>query len=107
MKLIDKIQERYKERNKVFLTLDILFTLLSMGVAIWMLFLAIPALTGSSQSTHFLVILTIVMTIFLGMTYGIRVIEMIVTGKREYFALMLFVTILMFGIATFEWWLLV
>ncbi|GGK08222.1 hypothetical protein GCM10007063_33270 [Lentibacillus kapialis] len=105
MELIGKVQERCEERNKVFLTLDILFTLLSMGLAIWMLFLAIPALTGSSQL--FLIILTIFMTFFLGMTYGIRVVEMIVTGKREYFALMLFSAILMFGIAIFEWWLLV
>ncbi len=44
MTLIGRIQERFNERNKVFLGLDILFTLLTIGFAIWMFFLAVPVL---------------------------------------------------------------
>lgn len=50
MILKDYIQERYRERNKLYLFLDILFSLLTFYFAIRLLFIVIPALLVSNQS---------------------------------------------------------
>src|SRR5699024_6056840 len=50
MILKDYIQERYRERNKLYLFLDILFSLLTFYFAIRLLFIVISALLVSNQS---------------------------------------------------------
>lgn len=107
MKLIDNVQERCKERNKLFLALDVLFTLLTAYLGIQLLFISIPGLVGSSQSVDSLNILIIAAFFSLAITYAIRVIEMFVTGERRYFALTLVASIIFLVIAIFNLWLLV
>ncbi|GAA0599289.1 hypothetical protein GCM10009001_14470 [Virgibacillus siamensis] len=107
MKLLDNIQERYRERNKLFLALDVLFTLLTTYLGIWLLFISIPVLVGSSQSVDSLNILINAAFFSLAMTYAVRVIEMFVTGEKRYFALTLVAAIIFFVIAILNLWLVI
>jgi len=105
MKFIDHIRERYKKRNKLFLSLDVIFSILTFYFALRILFVTIPGLLEPSKSIDTVPLLAF-MTLSLGLIYLIRVIEMLVTGKRTYFALTLGVTILALGLATIEfYWL--
>lgn len=90
VKLIGKIQERYRERNKMFLALDIFLTLLTLYFAIRVLFISSQALVSTKYSTDFPNVLLFAMTFSIGLTYVVRIIEMLVTGKRKYFILHLF-----------------
>lgn len=107
MKLINHIQERYKERNRFFLLLDVICTLVTLYFATRILFIVIPGLTGSNVSDDSpLLLLGANMILFLGLSHAVRVVEMIVTGKRRYFALTLVTTIIILGIAAIElYWL--
>lgn len=52
MKLTDKIQEKISERNKLFLALDIIFTLSTVIFAIWSIWISIPVLFGERIPTY-------------------------------------------------------
>ncbi|WP_099157092.1 hypothetical protein [Virgibacillus ndiopensis] len=90
MKLIDKTLERCRERIKLFLALDILFTLSAIYFSIRILFISTDVLVNEKYSTDFPNVLMLAMTFSLGMTYAIRVVEMLITGKIKYFLLYLF-----------------
>lgn len=108
MKLIGKVQERCRERNKLFLALDILFTLLTIYFAIRLLFISNQALVSANYSTDFPNVLVFAMTLSLGLSYAVRVVEMLVTGKRKYFLLYLIVVIIVLGVSVLElrWFLI-
>lgn len=106
MKFIDNILERYKKRNKLFLTLDVIFRILTLYFALRILFVTIPGLLEPSQSIEPVPWLLAFMTLSLGLIYLVRVIEMLVTRERNYIALTLGVTVFALGIATLEfYWL--
>lgn len=108
MKLIGKIQERCKERNKLFLALEVLFSLLTLYFAIRLLFISTSALENSNYSTDLANVLTFAMTLSLGLAWTARVIDMLVTGKRQYFILLLIGTIIVLGVSVLELrWLLI
>ncbi|MBP1947544.1 hypothetical protein [Virgibacillus litoralis] len=102
MKLICKIQERFRKRNKIFLALDIFLTLLTLYFAIRVLFISNQALVSAKHSTDFPNVLIFAMTLSLGLTYVVRVVEMLVTGKRKYFILHLIVAIIVLGVSAIE-----
>lgn len=105
MKLIYKIQERCRERNKLFLALDILFTLSTIYFAFRILLVSI--IVGPNNSGDFKNVLFFAMTFSLGLSYAVRVVEMLVIGKRRYFAVTLIAAIIALGIAILELCLLV
>ncbi|TFJ91244.1 hypothetical protein [Lentibacillus salicampi] len=107
MKFIDNIRERYKKRNKLFLSLDALFTLLTFYFALQILFVIIPVLSEPSQSSDSTPLLLAWMTLSLGLTYLVRVVEMLVTEKRNYLAMTSVAAIIVLGIATLEFYWLV
>lgn len=102
MKLIGKIQERCRKRNKIFLALDIFLTLLTLYFAIRVLFISSHALVNAKYSTDFPNELIFAMTLSLGLTYAVQVIEMLVTGKRKYFILHLITAIIVLGVSAIE-----
>lgn len=102
MKRIDKIQERRRERNKLFLVMDIFLTLLSLYFAIRVLFITSEALVTTKHSTDFPNVLLFAMTISIGLTYVVRIIEMLVTGKRKYFILNLIAAFIILGVSAIE-----
>ena len=102
MKLIGKIQERCRKRNRIFLALDISLTLLTLYFAISVLFISSHALVSAKYSTDFPNELIFAMTLSLGLNYVVRVIEMLVTGKRKYFFLHLLIVIIVLGISAIE-----
>jgi len=108
VKLIGKIQERCKERNKLFLALEFLFSLLTLYFAMRLLFISTSALGSSNYSTDLSNVLTFAMTLCLGLSWAVRVLEMLVTGKRQYFILLLIGTIIVWGVSVIELrWLLI
>jgi|SRR5690625_2340339 len=103
MKFIDHIRERYKKRNKLFLSLDVLFSILTLYFAFRILFEIIPL----NQFTNSVLLLLAFMTLSIGLVYLVRVIEMLIMRKRNYFALTLGVTILALILAMVEfYWIL-
>jgi len=62
--------------------MDILFSLLTFYFAFRLLIIVIPAIFGASQSEPSFPILLTGMTFFLGLTYAIRVVEMLVTDTN-------------------------
>lgn len=102
MKFIDHIRARYKERNKLFLSLDVLFSILMLYFSFRILFEIIPL----NQSTDSVPLLLAFMTLSIGLIYLVRVIEMLVTRKRNYFALTLGVTIFALILAIMEFYLI-
>ncbi|WP_164669047.1 hypothetical protein [Virgibacillus doumboii] len=108
MKLISKIQEKCKERNKLFLILDVLFSLLTLYFAIRLLFVSTSALANSNDSTDLPYVLAFAMSLSLGLSWTVRVVEMLVTGKRKYFILHLIAAIIALGVSVIELrWLLI
>lgn len=107
MKLINYIQEKCKKRNKLFLSLDVIFNILTLFFALRLLYVTIPSFLEPSQSVDSIPLLLACMTLSLGLIYLVRVIEMLVTRKRNYFVLSLSVAIFALTIATVEfYWLL-
>jgi len=108
VKLIGKIQESCKERNKLFLALEVLFSLLTLYFATRLLFISTSALGNSNYSIDLANVLNFGMTLSLGLAWTSRVLEMLVTGKRQYFVLLLIGTIIVLGVSVIELrWLLI
>lgn len=106
MKFIDNILEKNKKRNKLFLSFEVLFSILMFYFALRILLVTIPGLFEPSQPIDSVPLLVTFMTLSLGLIYLVRVFEMLVTKKRNYFALTLGVTVIALGIATLEfYWL--
>ncbi|SHN17758.1 hypothetical protein SAMN05216179_2299 [Gracilibacillus kekensis] len=101
MNIVAKIRKKASERNKKFLVLDILLTLLVLYLAIHVLFISISGLVNPNTTDDSPTLLSSVMFFCLGLTYVVRVIEMIVTGKKEYFVLSTFTAAFIISVSVF------
>ncbi|WP_058307696.1 hypothetical protein [Gracilibacillus massiliensis] len=101
MKIVEKIRDKVSERHKLFLVLDILFSLFAIYFAVHGLFISIPGLLNPSVSNDIPSWIMFGMVFCLGLTYVIRVVEMVVTGKREYFILSLFAAIFIMSVSVY------
>ncbi|UOQ46867.1 hypothetical protein MUN88_12265 [Gracilibacillus caseinilyticus] len=101
LNLVRTIQKKFRERNKTFLALDIFFSGLTIFFALRVLFESISALSSSDVSTDYSTSLMIGMSFCLGLTFVVRVVEMIVTRKKEYFKLLLLSTIFILAVTVY------
>ncbi len=101
LKIVDNIREKIRERNKIFLSLDIFFTLLVLYLAIHVIFISISGLVNTGVTEDSPTLLSSVMFFCLGLTYVVRVVEMVVTGKKEYFILSIFAGIFIISVSVF------
>lgn len=96
------------QRNKLFLALDVLFSLLILYFAIRLLFVSTSALISSNYSNNLSNVLLFAMTLSMGLTWVVRVAEMLVTGKRQYFILYIIGATIVLGVSVLElWWILI
>ncbi|UOQ86568.1 hypothetical protein [Gracilibacillus salinarum] len=99
--LLRKIKKQFEERNKTFLVLDIFFSGLTIFIALRLLFVSISALSRSDVSIDPSTSLMIGMLFCLGLTFVVRVVEMIVTRKKEYFISLLLTTVFILAVTVY------
>ncbi|WP_163580915.1 hypothetical protein [Gracilibacillus saliphilus] len=103
--MIESLKKRYRERNKLFLTLDITFRIATLYFAVQLIFYSVSGLISSNPSSYSSEFLTIGMLFSLGLMNAVNVVEMIVSGKRKYLTSLVISTIFVFGVAIFIWFL--
>ncbi|SFL58773.1 hypothetical protein SAMN04487943_102340 [Gracilibacillus orientalis] len=101
MKIVGEIQRKYRERNKLFLALDIFLSILMIYFAVRVLFISISGLVSSNPSTDSPTLLIFAMLFTLGLSSAVRVVEMLVIGKKEYLMLLLFSTIFVLSVSVY------
>ncbi|MGP4042055.1 hypothetical protein ACTWP4_19435 [Gracilibacillus sp. D59] len=101
MKIGEKIQKKYLERNKLFLAIDIIFSVLTIYFAVRVLLISITGLVSSNPSTDSPTLLLFAMLFSLGLSNSVRVIEMLVIEKKEYFSFLLLSTLFVFSVSTY------
>lgn len=101
LKIVGEIQRKYRERNKLFLALDIFLSILMIYFAVRVLFISISGLVSSNPSTDSPTLLIFAMLFTLGLSSAVRVVEMLVIGKKEYLMLLLFSTIFVLSVSVY------
>ncbi|GAA5416910.1 hypothetical protein Pryu01_01949 [Paraliobacillus ryukyuensis] len=104
MKLGSQIREKYKNSNKLFLVLKVLFSIFAIYFAIQVIFISIFGLVSSDTSTDFPDLLLFGMLVSLGLSFAVQLVEQFVTKKRGYFTGLLITTIFLFGVSVFVLW---
>ncbi|WP_112180442.1 hypothetical protein [Paraliobacillus zengyii] len=104
MKMVSRIREKYRRSNKLFLSLRVFFSLISVCFAVRILFLSISGLVSSDYSTDFPNLLLFGMYLPLGLSFAVQVVEMIVTKKKEHFTLLLFGAIFVLAVSGLMLW---
>lgn len=102
MKMVNRISEKYRKSNKVFLALRVLFSAFAIYFAVRVLFLSISGLVSSNPSTNFPDLLLFGMLFSLGLSHAVQLVEMLVTKKKEYFTLLLICTIFILGVSFYN-----
>ncbi|WP_416150290.1 hypothetical protein ACM26V_04720 [Salipaludibacillus sp. HK11] len=101
MKLVSRIQEKYRESNKLLLGLRVLFSASAIYFAVQVLFISISGLISSDTSTDFPNVLLFGMLFSLGLNNAVELVEMIVTKKKKYFILNFITTFCLFAVSVY------
>ncbi|SFM08187.1 hypothetical protein SAMN04487943_107188 [Gracilibacillus orientalis] len=104
MKLVSRIQEKYRKSNKLFLALKVILSAFTIYFAVRVLFISISGLVSSDTSTDFPNLLLFGMLFSLGLSNAVELAEMFVTKNREYFTLLLITTFFLLGVSVFVLW---
>lgn len=101
MKIVSRIQKKYRKSNKLFFVLKVLLSASIIYFAVRVLFVSISGLVSSNSSFEDPTVLLFGMLFSIGLSNAVQVIEMLVTGKKEYFKLMLITTIFVLGVSVY------
>ena len=99
MNLISNIQKKYRKSNKLVLSLKIIISAFATYFAIRVMFISISGLISSNHSSNTPNLLLFGMLFSLGLSNIVQVIEMLVTGKKEHFTLLLATTIFIMSVS--------
>jgi len=97
--MVSKIQEKYRESNKLFLALKVLLSAFTIYFAIQVLFISILGLVSSDTSTVVPNLLFFGMFFSLGLSNAVELVEMFVTKKKEKFTPLLITTLFLLGVS--------